>query len=251
MVASGPSAENFSIARYAHVPMLAMNGSINKFLNTDISPLIYICDDDGFARNRSDCIQHAVGQSRNVALSEDVLREFLERGGRIPLEKPFFLLRRVNRFPGEKFLSDRQYAYSVRHDGDIACDFSIFRQRPNRIGFSRNMSKGYFNARTIAYAALQIACHIGAHRAFLVGVDLQSSAGRFYEKWRYADTRPAEKSRLDKDYPGHILPCFQLMSRRVAGKGFDVFNLSQASRLPAEVVPKIDEAQFQQMINQP
>lgn len=51
-------------------------------------------------------------------------------------------------------------------------------------------------------------------------------------------------SHLDDDYEDYILPCFELLARRVVGPDFQVFSLSPQSRLPHSLVPKISPDQL-------
>lgn len=235
IVASGPSAREFPLMQYSHIPMLALNGSVRLFDETGISPFFYMCDDGSFVRNRLPLLLRAVEISQNLALSPGVIDNLLRLQERALDDVDVYRFERVNR-PGENkpALSDRCFAWRARQDSDMECHFSLLRQKPNRIGFCRNLAKGYFSGRTIPYAGIQLAYHLGFSRVFLVGVDLDSSLGRFYEQG--ADAVP---SRLDGDYLDYILPCFQLMARRVLGEHFAVYNLSLNSRLPADLIPKI------------
>lgn len=54
--------------------------------------------------------------------------------------------------------------------------------KSKNIGFSKDITDGYFCARTIAYVALQLAYYLGFKRVFFVGLDLNSEVGRFYDK---------------------------------------------------------------------
>lgn len=240
IVASGPSAKDFPLQRYADYPMLAMNGSVCSFAAAGIAPLFYLCDDSSFVRNRLALMLQAVGLAQHLALSPQVVDSLLERQPDALAGRSVLRFDRVNRpVAGRKALLDRQFARLARQDADLECRFSWFRQKPNRIGFSRNLEKGYFSSRTIPYAGLQLAYHLGFSRVFLVGVDLDSSKGRFYEQGG-----EAVPSRLDGDYEDYILPSFQLMAERVVHPGFQVFNLSRDSRLPASLVPKITMEQL-------
>lgn len=40
ILASGLSAKSFPIEKFAHVPMITMNGAISMFLNTDVKPFL-------------------------------------------------------------------------------------------------------------------------------------------------------------------------------------------------------------------
>jgi len=235
IVASGPSAREFPLARYAQVPMFALNGSIRLFDEVKVSPFFYLCDDGSFVRNRLPLLLQAVEQAQNLALSPGVIDNFLKLEAHALDNVDVYRFERVNRPSAERAaLSDRRFAWIARRDADMECDFSLLRQKPNRIGFCRNLAKGYFSGRTIPYAGIQLAYHLGFSRVFLVGLDLDSSLGRFYEQG--ADAVP---SRLDGDYHDYILPCFKLMAKRVLRGGFSVYNLSLRSRLPEEVLPKV------------
>ncbi|WP_289538040.1 hypothetical protein [Pseudomonas sp. SO81] len=87
-----------------------------------------------------------------------------------------FRFERVNRdVAGREIMDDRQFAWQAQRDPDLECGFSWLRQKPNRIGFSRNLEKGYFSSRTVPYAGIQLAYHLGFSRVFLVGMDFDSS----------------------------------------------------------------------------
>ena len=244
IVASGPSAREFPLARYSHIPMFALNGSIRMFDEAGLSPLFYMCDDGSFVRNRLPLLLQAIELSQNLALSPGVIDNLLSLQETALDNRDVYRFERVNRpVENEAVLSDRRFAWRARRDTDMECDFSLLRQKPNRIGFCRNLVKGYFSGRTIPYAGIQLAYHLGFSRVFLVGVDLDSSRGRFYEQG--SDAVP---SRLDSDYFDYILPCFELMARRVLGTDFRVYNLSLDSRLPADLIPKITFDQLDDLL---
>lgn len=234
IVASGPSVRKFPLGRYAGYPMMAMNGSISGFPAAGFAPYFYLCDDIGFVQERLELLLQAVELSQRLALSPRVIAALLEREPGVLANRSVYRFERVNRIVGEKRLSDREFARLARENRDIECGYSLFRQKPNRIGFSRNLSVGYFGGRTIPYAGVQLAYHLGFTQVFLIGVDLDSSNGRFYEQGV-----GAVPSRLEDDYEDYILPCFELMAEKVVNPRFSVYNLSPESRLPARVVPKI------------
>lgn len=247
IIASGPSARDFPLTRYADFPMFAMNGSIHLFAEAGLTPLFYLCDDSSFVRNRLPLLLEGMRRSHEVAFSERVVAELARLSSDSPGTRSIHRLERAGRMNrAGRELSDREFARRARHDPDFECRFSWFRQKPNRIGFSRNLDKGYFNSRTIPYAGIQLAYHLGFSRVFLVGVDLDSKKGRSYEK-----DEQAVPSRLDGDYEDYILPSFQLLAERVINPDFQVFNLSLDSRLPSSVVPKISLDQLDAMLNSP
>ena len=46
-----------------------------------------------------------------------------------------------------------------------------------------------------------------------------------------------------------ILPSFSVVSEKVVGERFQVFNLSDASRIPADVIPKVDLNELDRLID--
>lgn len=244
IVASGPSVKGFPLQRYAQYPIFAMNGSICRFAEAGVSPLFYLCDDSSFVRNRLPLLLQGIALAQNLALSPRVIETLLAQAADALDGRSVYGFERVNRpVAGRALLGDRQFAWGARKDADLECGFSLFRQKPNRIGFSRNIDKGYFSGRTIPYAGIQLAYHLGFQQVFVVGMDLDSSKGRFYEQGERA-----VPSRLDGDYEDYILPCFELMAERVVGPAFQVYNLSLESRLPASVLPKLELDQLDTLL---
>ena len=245
LLASGPSAGEFPLSRYADWPVIAMNGSIVRCADQKITPFFYICDDPGFVRDRPDLACLGARSATHLAMSLSCLQELHRHDPTLlPQRSGVLLLERVNRRHGMAVLSDRSYAWSIRRDPDLICGFSLLRRKTNRIGFSRNMSKGYFGGRTIPYAATQLACHLGFSQVFLIGMDLNKAIGRFYETGA-----AALPSSLDEDFEDYILPSFRIVAEQVSPRyPLRLFNLSPLSRLPASVVPKIETTQLDALL---
>ncbi|WP_313465038.1 lipopolysaccharide core biosynthesis protein [Pseudomonas nitroreducens] len=243
VIASGPSVSEFPMQRYAGVPMIAMNGSIARFETTGLNPLFYLCDDAGVAESKSAALASGIRLSRWSALSLDSMQRLYEKEPQALEAESLLLMERVNRWIGVSRRSDRAFAWAARRDPDFVMRWSLLSQTANRIGFSRNYARGYFNARTIAFAAIQLAYFLGFDKVFLVGVDMNSSLGQFYDP---AGTQV--KSRLDGDFSGHILPHFEILARRIVNPGFQVFNLSRDSRLPDKLIPKVSLGQVDDLI---
>ena len=70
IVASGASAKDFPLHKYAGVPMITMNGAISKFTGTGISPYFYVCTDQGFSEQQPELFTEAMRLSERVALWE-------------------------------------------------------------------------------------------------------------------------------------------------------------------------------------
>ncbi|MCO7593674.1 MULTISPECIES: lipopolysaccharide biosynthesis protein [Pseudomonas] len=234
LLASGTSAKNFPIAEFAHVPVIAMNGSISLLLEAGIAPFFYACTDRDFARQQPELFSLAMEKSQRIALWKDQYENLQP-----PPKGEVFLLRKVRDLSFlQRLLSNEQALVRSRNSFD---------KRARSLGFSKDLQQGFFDARTVAYVALQIAYHVGFTQVFLVGVDLQQSAGRFYEQ-EGSDKSPCG---LDQHFQGRILPSFELTARQVVGDRFRIYNLSATSRIPDDVIPKITLDRFRAMAELP
>lgn len=242
IVTSGPSVNDFPLERYAETPMIAVNGSIACF-PPSIEPLFFLCDDSSVASSKSDLVGSGLRRARFAGLGASAMIRLAEQDAAALWESNLFLIERVNRWMDKPQLSDRSFAWRERHNSDYVIQHSLFSQKRSRIGFSRNFAAGYFSCRTIAYTAIQLACYLGFNRIIMVGMDLRSSLGNFYDP-----TGARERSRLDEDYEDLILPHFTWMAKRALGPDFQVFNLSLNSRLPVEVLPKISLAELDEIL---
>jgi KDO transferase-3 len=136
------------------------------------------------------------------------------------------------------------WAEFVGKDAELVRNRNFLRRRNRRIGFSKNLKRGFFDARTVAYLALQIAYHAGFSRAVMVGVDLDQSTKRFYEETN-ACRSPCG---LDQHFHTRILPSFEIVSEKVISESFEVYNLSNASRIPADIIPQISWDELDQYL---
>lgn len=234
IIASGISAREFPIQAFAHVPMITMNGAISLFKGTDIKPYFYICTDMSFPSQQPEFFDHAMQISQRVALWAEYARRTNAR--------PKGQLYTLKRAPKQTWLD-----YLFRSNKNLVQSQSLLGHRAKSIGFSKNLSEGFYDARTVAYLALQLAHHLGFDKVILVGVDLDQSIGRFYEK----PDSVLSPCGLDQHYHTRILPSLRLMKKKVMGERFAVYNLSQNSRIPTSVIPKIDLPALRTLLSPP
>lgn len=232
ILASGMSAKDFPLGTFSHVPVIAMNGSIAMLRDAGIRPFFYACSDRGFARQQPELFSYALANSERLALWEDQFRAHKD-----PTAGEVYFLKKAENIPFWKALFCNASAHHVRHR------FS-FDKRRRSLGFSRDLQYGFFDARTVAYLALQIAYHAGFTRAFLVGVDLNQAGGRFYEK----DHGYRSPCGLDEYTETRIFPSLRLTTERVVDDRFAIFNLSAISKIPDAIIPRIDLKTFKAMI---
>ncbi|MFF7708498.1 lipopolysaccharide biosynthesis protein [Pseudomonas sp. NPDC007930] len=232
ILASGPSAGQFPLQRYAGVPMIAVNGAISLFNGSRQKPWCYVCTDMGFMEQQPELYARALAISERVAVWPEAVERFP-----LPVAGELYAPRKVPE-PGwvEQFFEDPE----------LARGYAGQWPRRRRIGFSKNLEKGYFDARTVPYVALQMAYHAGFDTVFLVGFDLNQAAPRFYEK-PGAKASPCE---LDKHYETRILPSLRLMAEQVVGERFRVYNLSPGSRVPPSIIPFAPLQQVDELLGQ-
>lgn len=231
IVASGASAKDFPLLRFADIPMITLNGAISMFHENDVSPYFYVCTDTGFPRQQPDLYAHALRLSQRLAI-------WPEEIDTMPLATD------AEVYPLNKAPRSSLYQVAFNTRPELVCSRAFWDSRSRTLGFSKDLSQGYFDARTVAYAALQIAYHLGFNQVFLVGVDLDQSAGRFYE----TPGRAVSPCGLDDAYERRILPSLKLMAERVVSEHFAVYNLSSTSRIPDSVIPKISVNDAQAMM---
>ncbi|MGE7959172.1 lipopolysaccharide biosynthesis protein [Pseudomonas sp. NPDC089530] len=222
IIASGGSAKDFPIEAFANTPMITMNGAISMFLGTGIQPFFYACSDTSFSLQQPELFAQAMAISQRVVLWEEHART-------IPTQPQgeLYLLKKAPRQTWKERL--------LRSNSDLVRPPLHWCNRGRNIGFSKNLEQGFFDARTVAYLALQLAYHAGFDTAILVGVDLVSSVDRFYET---PDTFKSPCG-LDQHLESRILPSLKLMSDKVMNKDFAVYNLSPTSRIPTSIIPGI------------
>lgn len=231
IVASGASAKGFPIQRFADVPMITLNGAISMFPEQGPRPYFYVCTDTGFAQQQPELYAKALRLSQRLAIWPGEV-------GSLPVPT------KAQIFPLAKAARSSLHGLLFNPDPHTVRSRVFWGSRSRSLGFSKDLSQGFFDARTVAYAALQIACHLGFNQVFLVGVDLDQSVGRFYE----APGQAVSRCHLDDAYERRILPSLKLMADRVVDENFAVYNLSASSKIPDAVIPKITLDQARAMI---
>ncbi len=222
ILGSGVSAKDFPIAEFSSVPVIAMNGSIAMLDAVGLGPFFYLCTDRDFPRQQPELFATAVRTSAHLALWPEQLESLEVPPGTVcyPLSKA--------KDPG---LAD----WLGARDGVYVRNRALWSKRSRSIGFSKDLSHGFFDARTVAYVALQLAYHLGFDDVLLVGLDMNQSAGRFYER----EGQARSPCGLDQHWERRILPSLSLMADQVLNRDFRAYNLSASSRIPDTVIPKI------------
>ena len=223
ILASGASARHFPLAEFAHLPVIAMNGSVAMTAEHGIRPFFYLCTDKSFRQQQPALFATALRDSERLALWPEQYAD-----AEVPASTACYALHKADA-PG--------LLGGLRGHGDsYVCSRALWSKRARSIAFSKDLAQGFYDARTVAYIALQLAYHLGFDKVLLVGVDLDQTAGRFYESGQ-GQRSPCG---LDQHWDSRILPSLTLMARAVVNEHFQVYNLSATSRIPAELIPKVD-----------
>lgn len=230
IIASGASTKNFPLHKYADIPMITMNGAISKFIGTGVKPFFYVCTDQGFSELQPELFTQAMRLSERVALWE----HHIWHTAVMPAGKLYFLSRAPKLSWRDLFRADKDLVRSVKFG----------KGRNKTLGFSKNLARGFFDARTVAYLALQLAYHLGFTKVFLVGVDLDQSVSRFYEQ----EGSLVSPCVLDEHFSTRILPSFEILSKYVMNENFQVYNVSDVSRIPEKLVPKVTLDELDRLI---
>jgi KDO transferase-3 len=221
ILASGPSAAELDITRWAHMPIITMNGAVTKLIEASIQPLYYVCSDRSFQEQQPALYEAAVEQAQRLALwPEDIERLSSRFAGKA------YVLRKA---PRASFRD-----YFGRDQGQAVRLVSPFSKRARDIGFSKDMDYGIFDVRTVAYICLQLAYHLGFDEIYLAGVDLNVQAPRFYE----CAAGQSAPCGLDQHLQTRILPAMELAAQVLAAEGRSVINLSRQSLIPEDVFPR-------------
>ncbi|MFJ4347780.1 lipopolysaccharide biosynthesis protein [Pseudomonas sp. NPDC089401] len=223
ILASGASARHFPLGEFAHLPIIAMNGSISLTAACGLKPFFYVCTDRSFRDQQPELFATALQHSERLALWPDQFGN-----ADIPPDTECYPLHKADN-PG---MLDGLRGHGASH----VCGRALWSKRARSIAFSKDMSSGHFDARTVAYVALQLAYHLGFEQVLLVGVDLDQAVGRFYE----TGTGTVSPCGLDQHWDSRILPSLRLMAEQVVNEQFQVYNLSTSSRIPDQLIPKID-----------
>ena len=240
IIASGPSVKDFPIEKFKNYPIITMNSSQRIAVDHGISPLFYLCNDVNAARN-NELFFSGISTAQYTALNKEVLlgvyNNFNFRFNKL------FLLERVNRLHNHKKLNNFLFALRNRFSRELVVYPSLFNKHLNRIGFSKNIAKGYFCCRTIPYVAIQLAYYLRFKNIFLVGVDMNDNQYFYHD-----DLTSNKKSGVTAYFKSLIMPSFNLLSKHLISNDFNIYNLSKASSIPDSIIPKVSVSDIEVLL---
>jgi len=226
LVGSGPSLNEVEAKALAAYSVCTLNGSILHFFREGLSPQYHVVCDESFVESKWEIMVQVLQSNVIGFYTPAVLSAICRRDASLLASHSFVVFQNHFKDYGNAALEYAEIVSLSEGDSDLITD-------DGRIGFSCDSRKGVFTAHTVLYFALQLAYTLGYRDFYLLGFDLGGKQRRFYE-----DGQDAAPSHLNRDYQKAILPSFQIVSKLVSGGSISVYNCSESSRLPDEVVKK-------------
>ena len=225
---SGPSATQVPIETLRQHDVICVNGSIDYLLLNDVTPFIYLVTHHNFFLKKKQAFFTNAARAENLVVS----RELYDRASAEEKQRlaglDAVVIDRASK--SKKGGIRRKLRLAWKYRGCHEVDYHApWLKRQSIIGYSRDISHGYFHCRTVAYAALQLAESLGYQTAYLAGFDMNAAAGRFYE----SDNQPRLRTTLDQDYDVIVasLTFMKSVSQMKA------YNMSLHTRIPYDVLP--------------
>ena len=234
IVASGPSAADIDLARLKGFDFFAVNGSaqIIKKFSRDVS-YFYAINDLNMLDKRASLVVDAVKCSKITFTSQEILDELMRLYPDCIEDDKICVINRYDKSVGKYGNAFFQFLKGL-FSGDIVQSLKgVYSAKYRKIGFSLDLNKGYFSARTIPYVAAQVSVYIGYNAIYFAGLDL-SGNNRFYEKGK-----DALESTLDACFDRFIEPSFKFCRKVSCKRSVRFYNLSMDSKLDTNIVKKI------------
>ena len=230
IAATGPSAKEFDWSRLmdGSRPIWAMNGAPSFLADRGLKCDYLVVSDHRFAREGIEHIQIAAAGGAVLLLSPEAAAGILQTGGDILQRSKFHVFEKVNDWYGLPAVNAADLAAMNRIQGE---PFLLPEHPCKGVGWSHDASFGVFAGRTVTFAALQLAVWQGAKQIDVVGLDLGGGS-------RCYDERIPAVSQLEADKRDYILPAFDCLARALAGGPVSIFNHSEVSPLPRDLVPQ-------------
>ena len=233
IAASGPSARTFP---WQEVPndvfVLGVNGAVAVTENAGRPLDGFLATDPDFFQTRMSLVGQSVRQAQVVVLSflglahvaRDMPELLREAASRIYVIEP------VNRYFAIPRLKPQELASLLATEPSLVVGGELSEFAQERLGWSNDIRKGVFTARTVAYTALQTAAFMGFDDILLAGADF-TAGGR-----AYAEPDGARPSKIDRDFDRIIGKAFALAFDQCRQRDIAVYNSSSTSRLQ-EILP--------------
>ncbi len=225
LVGSGPSMREQALHKLADGRVVLLNGALSLIDSHDIRPEAVVIVDYRFVRDRGQWLEN-IPAGTPCFFTPAVIRAVCDWQPDFFADKPWYVL--------ENAL--RPYARPRRGWNQLGSGFVLDDPAAPQAAFSLDLPRGFVDARTVMYAACQLAVYAGARDINMVGFDIGNA-----QQPRFNETGQTRlKSRLDQAYPRRILPAMRLFARICRERGIACWNHSPVSLLPETVIPRSD-----------
>ena len=233
IVASGPSVKDMDLQSLQPHVTFCVNGSYLKYKESGHCPDYAVICDASFVSDRWSIVESTMQSGTHCLFTPSVISRICEikpgslQGIKLTVIQTHF------RHYGQPAEEAEEVARKARDDPELIT-------ADGRVGFSLNPVKGLFTAHTVTHLPVQLCWFLGIRQIYILGMDLGGpDQARFYEQGA-----SATPSYLARDYQRHIEPAFEVVAQMRQTHNFNVYNLSDKSRLPSSIIPKItlDEA---------
>jgi len=231
LILSGPSIKETDYNQLKMPCVMGVNGSIALRQKFDIRFRYYVIIDASFVRNRLELVREIVKQDLVLFTRAEALKEINCRLTREEVKCHIVLFDQVDTPACAPKLAPQE----LLHKAQQTPEWTLFDAGRN-LGFSTDLAKSTFAAKTVAYDALQILVWLGFTEIYIHGLDLGNvnRVARFYE-----NEEDNLSSNIDVNFANFIEPSFRGASQLLKKQGVHVYNLSLQSALREDIFPKI------------
>ncbi len=237
-IATGPSLAEIDLTQTQAYDQISLNCAIRKFSDASLAPTHCVIIDRLIFENHWDCVQASILSGAYCYFSAEGLSRVCERDPALLTHGNIYLIEAIGRQFGIARPTAAKFKQQTAQDADIYLP-SGKHAYLGTIGFSTDAEKGVFPGKTVATWAIQLAYYLGYQTCFIVGMDLGGTGKKHF----YSNAGHKAPDFL-ANYEPYIRSCFEQVRRASEAFGFYIFNLSEHSTLPHEIIPKIsyDEA---------
>ena len=232
IIATGPSIKKLDLTKIdSSKAICGVNGAIALAKTQNIKFDFYVIVDSDFIRKRFDIVKGIIKSKTQLLLSSQNISLICERDPELLQDANIYILDDLNTRYNTASLDTESFVKWAEQDSELILNPQLHAQ--DRVGFSKNITKGIFGGGTVVFGAIQAAYYIGFKRVFIAGMDLGGKQ-RCYDEGK----KPLHSS-LDKYYDTIIEPAFKVLATICESEDFKVYNLSSVSRLPETIIPKV------------
>lgn len=235
IVGTGPSLDEIDFSLLKNKNCIGVNGSIIKFTEFNIVPKYYVITTQDFFENKIDLVRDVVNSGTSCFFPYWGISSICNKIKNEIINSKIYLTDPINQRYNTPRLKSKKFYNYVNNDKDFLLH-SKCKRTSDKVGFSKNLCKGYFHGENVVYTALQHGYYLGYRRFYILGMDLSyvGNKVRFYEKKDNA--RP---NWLDLSYERSIVPCFEIVKEMIDSNILEVYNVSAKSRLPECLLRKM------------